>query len=821
LEEQIMSHPTLRWIVPIVAFACILSTRGLSGARVVAVPPTARGLLDFATPGDFDGDGKVDLAVKHDTGEWTIAFAANGFGSFWDATYGGYGGATAVPAPADYDGDGVTDFAVKTSDGAWCIDYAANGFHGWDVCYYGYGDASAHPVPADYDGDGIADLAVKTDSGDWYIDYAANGLGAWDVHVTGYGYANAAPVPADYDGDGKADLAVKEDSGDWYIDYAANGFGAWDVHLTGYGYATAHPVPADYDGDGVADLAVKTDSGDWYIDYAANGFGSWDVHVTGYGYANAKPVPADYDGDGQADLAVRTDDGWWLIDYASNGFGAWDWSSNPDIVALSPGAAVTGNDIQMFDSKWMNDVQRADAIGQVYTTFWPGYDYYGIPFESQAWTIGERMAAMARMYDLTHAPRYLDHLRELTNLVLAARDDHRPDAGFRMDGLRGWRVMPAWGVVRTTYGYYDHSSLVVAGVYAYPIAAFARIVAEDPALQDTYGADAKAAATGVLEMLEAFRPELHDQSLLPGHENYFVNPLSYRTMLPRARCEWAYGVALSKVPASDTTDAANAARALLDQERRDCIQSGPDSGLPGGLGGKPLAHNEYQAFVMALIELSRALDTEFYKGDLPANQRQSVDVVARQEIPAIVAGAQHFYRNRFTLQRTPDAPFRWYFLWHYRDGIDSCPPYALTCYPDDIAHAALEMRYLELLRRNQARLDALLAFSPSGPDSIDVTPLDITRLANTFLIRLVGPGPHLLEDQTGRVPSRLDRWDFACDGWLSLAAGNSYVYRACETVTLRLLDPSLYTPKTMPQVLQPQLTVGNHAGLLAWKQWRP
>ena len=35
------------------------------------------------------------------------------------------------------------------------------------------------------------------------------------------------------------------------------------------------------------------------------------------------------------------------------------------------------------------------------------------------------------------------------------------------------------------------------------------------------------------------------------------------------------------------------------------------------IAGAPLAHNEYQAFVMALIELSRALDSDLYKVSLP------------------------------------------------------------------------------------------------------------------------------------------------------------------------------------------------------------
>ena len=43
--------------------------------------------------------------------------------------------------------------------------------------------------------------------------------------------------------------------------------------------------------------------------------------------------------------------------------------------------------------------------------------------------IGERMAAMVRMYDLTHDTRYLDHLFDLIEIVLRYRDDRPLGSG--------------------------------------------------------------------------------------------------------------------------------------------------------------------------------------------------------------------------------------------------------------------------------------------------------------------------------------------------------------------------------------------------------
>jgi glucose/arabinose dehydrogenase len=131
---------------------------------------------DRRTPGDYDGDGKTDLAVfRGSTGEWFIFGSATGFPG---PVLLGAPGLGDIPVPADYDGDGKADLAVfRTTTGQWFVFGSATGFPGPVLLGApGLGDL---PVPSDYDGDGKADLAVfRTTTGQWFVFGSATGFTA-------------------------------------------------------------------------------------------------------------------------------------------------------------------------------------------------------------------------------------------------------------------------------------------------------------------------------------------------------------------------------------------------------------------------------------------------------------------------------------------------------------------------------------------------------------------------------------------------------------------------------------------------------------------
>ncbi len=164
-------------------------------------------------PGDYDGNGLTDVAAFSGSlqtasiGVWYI----QRFGSPPQTMSWGQAPPSHRPVPGDYDGDGKADLAVfEVSTGLWYIKNSS----GVGVLPIAWGVRTDILVPADYDGDGRTDVAVyRPTTGAWYI-RKADGT---STAVT-WGAAGDIPVPADYDGDGSIDIAVFRPSvAGWYI----------------------------------------------------------------------------------------------------------------------------------------------------------------------------------------------------------------------------------------------------------------------------------------------------------------------------------------------------------------------------------------------------------------------------------------------------------------------------------------------------------------------------------------------------------------------------------------------------------------------------
>jgi hypothetical protein len=87
--------------------------------------------------GDYDGDGRADVAVYRD-GTWYLQQSTAGFSAFQ------WGTVTDTPVPADFDGDGKMDPAIFR-DGVWYLRQTTGG-----VSIQQFGLATDRPIPSAY-----------------------------------------------------------------------------------------------------------------------------------------------------------------------------------------------------------------------------------------------------------------------------------------------------------------------------------------------------------------------------------------------------------------------------------------------------------------------------------------------------------------------------------------------------------------------------------------------------------------------------------------------------------------------------------------------
>ena len=285
--------------------------------------------------GDFNGDGKPDLAVA-DNGATIAILLGNGNGSF-DRAGGQFlllEGPTSL-AVGDFNGDGKLDLAVAVSNPTSPPGFrdvvvlfgTGTGFFGGSTrLHIGFNqgpESSSALVAGDFNGDGKLDLAM-TNIADCHCVTNGNGSGVSVLLGTGAGSFGAAtnfavgntPVSiavGDFNRDGEQDLAVTNAADNNVSILLGNGTGSFGVATNfAVGNTPVSVAVGDFNGDGRQDLAVANLNSDNVSILLANGNGTFGVAANFAAGATPRSVAvADFNGDGKLDLAVAnagTDD---------------------------------------------------------------------------------------------------------------------------------------------------------------------------------------------------------------------------------------------------------------------------------------------------------------------------------------------------------------------------------------------------------------------------------------------------------------------------------------------------------------------------------
>ena len=245
--------------------------------NVTASIEVGRGLDDMPGTvnnlGDFDGDGRADPVAYNadDNGVIYWFILQSETKTIRTVTWGQI--STDRFVPADYDGDGKLDVAVyRRSQGIWYIIESSTGNPRYG--YWGRPGPGDAPVVGDYDGDGKADLCVtRAENGangpiTWYIRNSSNGqmqVFHWGNPVTDRPFFF---FPIDVDGDGKNDAMVQRVVNGQLV-YFVRRSSDEQLYSLAWGLTSFFPQFGDYDGDGKTDFASRETTTDgvirWHI----------------------------------------------------------------------------------------------------------------------------------------------------------------------------------------------------------------------------------------------------------------------------------------------------------------------------------------------------------------------------------------------------------------------------------------------------------------------------------------------------------------------------------------------------------------------------
>ena len=281
-------------------------------------PITVGGDPDAVAVGDFNSDGKPDLAVANSTSGTVTILLNNGDGTFTQASGSpiAVGAGPDAVAVGDFNTDGALDLAV------------ANGKAGTVTVLLGKGNgtftaASGSPITvgtapdalavADFNANGNPDLAVANRGSNTVTVLLGNGDGTFTA-ATGspvsVGTAPSSVSVGDFNADGDLDLAVANSGNNTVSVLLGKGDGTFTAASGSpitVGTGPSAVATADLNADGKLDLAVANSGDDTLSVLLGKGDGTFAPAAGSPITVGAGPsavAMADFNADNKLDLAV-------------------------------------------------------------------------------------------------------------------------------------------------------------------------------------------------------------------------------------------------------------------------------------------------------------------------------------------------------------------------------------------------------------------------------------------------------------------------------------------------------------------------------------
>jgi cyclophilin family peptidyl-prolyl cis-trans isomerase len=265
--------------------------------------------------GDFDGNGRSDLAAQAADGTWWVTltppFGPAAAARAWGAPPTGFTWRNVMVG--DFDANGKDDIAAfNTATNAWRV-LLSNGSAFTSVRFgtLPTADAWTNVRVGDFDADGRSDIVSvrQSDATVWVSRSTGTAfvtsqwqtlplLGPWENGQVG-----------DFNGDGRVDLAVRNAANGFWRLLGSTGTAFTSVRLGAWDTASAwdNVRSGDFDGDGKADLVGRRVADDtWWLARStgtALAIAHWQPLPTGQSWQFC--IAGDFNGDGRGDLAIR------------------------------------------------------------------------------------------------------------------------------------------------------------------------------------------------------------------------------------------------------------------------------------------------------------------------------------------------------------------------------------------------------------------------------------------------------------------------------------------------------------------------------------
>ncbi|HEY6272858.1 MAG TPA: choice-of-anchor D domain-containing protein [Terriglobales bacterium] len=320
---------------------------------------------------DFNGDGLLDLAIVNYTGSTVSIFlnSVHGFPSAPTSTLALPGAGPQSVAVGDFNGDGKPDLALTMAALDQVVVALGNGDGTFTLSTpAAVGIFPTGVVAGDFNRDGKLDVAVTNLFDNTVSVLLGTGTGTFESTQTVSGSGITSPyslITTDFNHDGKPDLAV--DNGDATLSILlGDGLG-------GFTAASGSPIAGglgfgvgDLSINGNQDIVVATVTGQVIVQLG-NGAGGFamapgsPIVVGGYLYALAV---GDFNGDGKPDLAAT--------DYTANVLDILLGEGNGDFTLVSGAPPATGSGprsvaVGDFNSDGKLDLATANAVDNTAT----------------------------------------------------------------------------------------------------------------------------------------------------------------------------------------------------------------------------------------------------------------------------------------------------------------------------------------------------------------------------------------------------------------------------------------------------------------------